>query len=90
MLLSLFLLFLGEIFQQLNLERCRQKLLLGHKKENSQIFNEDSLTALPSSMAYFDHCYEEQDPDPLFSEKSHPDHSFPNLFTGSFALQFAR
>jgi hypothetical protein len=38
--MSLFLLFLGKIFQQLNLECYRQKLLAG-KKIYSQIFNED-------------------------------------------------
>jgi hypothetical protein len=36
------------------------------------------------------HCYEEQDPNLLFSKNSDPDQSFSNLFTGSFALQIAR
>ncbi len=39
-LLSLFLLFIGRSFPQLNFEWYRQKLLAGRLKENSQIFNE--------------------------------------------------
>ncbi len=39
--LSLFLLFWGRSFQQLNFERCRQKLLAGKYEENSQMFHED-------------------------------------------------
>ncbi len=38
--MSVFLLFLGKIFQQLNLEWYQQKLLAGPLKENSKIFYE--------------------------------------------------
>ncbi len=52
--MSLFLLFLGKIFQQLNLEWYQQKLLLGHtvvtKKPNFEWGL--LLAALPSSMVY--------------------------------------
>ncbi len=50
--MSLFLLFLGKIFHQLNLEWYWQKLLAGTNKENSQIFNKDFFAALPSSMLF--------------------------------------
>jgi hypothetical protein len=40
----------GGAHTQLNLELYQQKLLAGTQKENSQIFYDDLLAALPSSM----------------------------------------
>ncbi len=46
LLQSLFLLFLGRSFQQLNFECYRKKLLAGKWKENSQMFHEDNYLPL--------------------------------------------